>query len=165
MDDTYDLARFVRAQHGVYARVLDELAAGRKRSHWMWFIFPQLKGLGSSPMAQHYGIGSLAEARAYLEHPLLGARLRECTALVNGLEGATAQAVFGYPDHLKFRSCMTLFAYAAGAIAAEQGAVGLSPGVPAGAAAPAEQFFVVLRKHFAGEEDPLTRELLGLRAS
>ena len=141
-DDPYDLARYVSAQPPVYAQVCAELAAGRKQTHWMWFIFPQLKGLGSSPTATHYGISSLAEARAYLAHPLLGARLRECTALVNALPGATAQSIFGYPDYLKFRSCMTLFAHAAG----EQGAGRL--------------FTVALRKYFAGEEDPLTRELL-----
>jgi uncharacterized protein (DUF1810 family) len=141
MDDPYNLARFITAQQGVYARVLAELAAGRKASHWMWFVFPQLEGLGSSPTARRFAIASLAEAQAYLAHPLLGPRLRECTALVIGLEGKTGQAVFGYPDDLKFRSCMTLFAHAA------------QPS--------AEQAFVTaLRKYFAGEEDPLTLKLL-----
>jgi uncharacterized protein (DUF1810 family) len=140
MADPYNLARFVTAQQGVYARVLAELTAGRKRSHWMWFVFPQLEGLGSSPTARHYAIGSLEEARAYLAHPLLGARLRECTAIVNGLESTTAQALFGHPDDLKFRSCMTLFAHAAGA---EE-----------------RPFLTALRTYFAGEEDPLTRALL-----
>jgi uncharacterized protein (DUF1810 family) len=154
MDDPYNLARFASAQQPLYARVLDELAAGRKRSHWMWFIFPQLEGLGSSPTARHFAISSLAEARAYLAHPLLGARLRECTALVNGLEGTTAQAVFGYPDDLKFRSCMTLYAYAAGELS-----MGPDAGAVAGAAGE-RPFTTALRKYFAGEEDPLTRERL-----
>jgi uncharacterized protein (DUF1810 family) len=149
MDDPCNLARFITAQQGVYARVLAELAAGRKESHWMWFVFPQLAGLGSSPTAQHFAIVSLAEARAYLAHPLLGARLRECTALVIGLEGTTAQAIFGYPDDLKFRSCMTLFAHAAEAFG--------TPGRPSSAEQP---FVTALRKYFAGEEDPLTRKLL-----
>src|SRR5215475_2155661 len=113
MEDRHDLARFVAAQQAVYATVRKELASGRKRSHWMWFIFPQLKGLGSSSTAQLYGIASLAEARDYLDHELLGARLRECTQLANAVEGRTVEAIFGYPDHLKFRSCMTLFAHAA----------------------------------------------------
>ncbi len=140
MDDPYDLGRYLRAQEPVFAQVCAELAAGRKESHWMWFIFPQLKGLGSSPMAQRYGIGSLEEARAYLAHPLLGERLRSCTQLVNRLEGRSAQAIFGYPDYLKFRSSMTLFARAA---------AGLT-----------EPFSEALAKYFAAEEDPLTRELL-----
>src|SRR5579871_880297 len=158
MDDPHNLARFIAAQHGVYVRVLAELAAGRKESHWMWFVFPQLAGLGSSPTARHYAIASLAEARAYLAHPLLGARLRECTALVIGLEGTTAQAVFGYPDDIKFRSCMTLFAHAAAASDGPRaGEKPASPGLPG----PAQQPFVTaLRKYFAGEEDPLTRKLL-----
>jgi uncharacterized protein (DUF1810 family) len=146
VDDPHNLARFITAQQGVYARVLAELAAGRKESHWMWFVFPQLEGLGSSPTARHYAIASLAEAQAYLAHPLLGARLRECTALVIALEGTSAHAIFGYPDDLKFRSCMTLFAHAAAASAA--------------AAAAEEPFAIALRKYFAGEEDPLTRKLL-----
>jgi uncharacterized protein (DUF1810 family) len=148
MDDPYNLARFVTAQQSVYARVLAELAAGRKQSHWMWFVFPQLQGLGSSPIAQHYAIGSLGEARAYLAHPLLGARLRECTATVNRLEGTTARALFGYPDDLKFRSCMTLFAHAAGEGGAEW---------DSGAEQP---FTAALSRYFAGEEDPLTHDLL-----
>jgi uncharacterized protein (DUF1810 family) len=161
VDDPYNLTRFVGAQQPVYARVMAELAAGRKQSHWMWFIFPQLAGLGSSPTARHYAIGSLAEARAYLAHPLLGARLCECTTLVNGLEGTSAQAVFGYPDYLKFRSCMTLFAHAAREVAQTDGAASADPAGSAGGTAPAQQVFVAaLRKYFAGEEDPLTRELL-----
>jgi uncharacterized protein (DUF1810 family) len=142
VDDPYHLRRFVLAQDAVFARVCAELAAGRKESHWMWFIFPQLRGLGSSPMAERYAIGSLAEARAYLAHPLLGERLRQCTQLVNGVEGRTAQTIFGYPDYLKFRSSMTLFAQAA--------------------AGGSEPFGEALTKYFAGEEDPLTRELLAV---
>jgi uncharacterized protein (DUF1810 family) len=111
--DPHDLQRFVDAQHPVYAQVLAELRAGRKASHWMWFIFPQLRGLGSSPMAQHYAIASLEEARAYLAHPLLGARLRECSALVAAVQGRSAHQIFGSPDDMKFRSSMTLFAHAA----------------------------------------------------
>ena len=148
MADPYDLARFVTAQQDVYPRVLAELAAGRKQTHWMWFIFPQLKGLGSSPTAKHYGIGSLTEARAYLAHPLLGARLRECTALVNALQGASAQSIFGYPDYLKFRSCMTLFAYAAAERTRPEPARGTDP------------FSAALARYYAGEADPLTVRLL-----
>ena len=114
MSDPYDLERFERAQEAVYACVRKELAAGQKRSHWMWFIFPQLEGLGNSATARAYAIRSLDEARAYLAHPLLGARLRECTQLVNALTGRTLEEVFGYPDDLKFRSAMTLFALRAG---------------------------------------------------
>ncbi len=138
--DPYQLERFVAAQDPVFGEVRAELAAGHKQSHWMWFIFPQLRGLGSSPMAERYAIGSLAEARAYLAHPLLGERLRRCTELVNRVEGRSAQEIFGYPDYLKFRSSMTLFARAA-----------------AGASEP---FAEALAKYFAGEDDPLTRELL-----
>ena len=111
--DHYNLSRFVAAQNPVFSEVCAELAAGHKQSHWMWFIFPQLRGLGTSPMAQRFAIGSLAEARAYLAHPLLGERLRTCTQLVNRVEGRTVEAIFGYPDYLKFRSSMTLFASAA----------------------------------------------------
>jgi uncharacterized protein (DUF1810 family) len=138
--ENFDLERLVTAQQPLYAQVCAELAAGHKSSHWMWWIFPQLRGLGSSPTAQRFGLGSLAEARAYLAHPLLGARLRECTQLVNGIAGSSAQAIFGYPDFLKFRSCMTLFA-----AAAER------DGAP---------FVAALQKYFAGEADPLTRKLL-----
>ena len=148
--DPYDLARFITAQEPVFARVRAELAAGRKRSHWMWFIFPQLQGLGSSHMAERFAIGSLEEARAYLAHPLLGERLRECTRLVNQVQGRSVEDIFGYPDELKFRSCMTLFAYAA-----------LERAPPGGAApAGAGVFASALEKYFAGEGDPLTRERL-----
>jgi uncharacterized protein (DUF1810 family) len=131
--DTYNLARFVEAQRPVYGRVLAELRGGRKQSHWMWFIFPQARGLGRSAMAERYGIGSLAEARAYLEHPVLGPRLRECTALANGIEGRTIGAIFGSPDDLKFHSSMTLFA----AVAADEAC-----------------FTEALRRYFGGEADP-----------
>lgn len=110
MNDPYDLARYVTAQDPVYEQVCAELRAGRKRTHWMWFVFPQMKGLGSSPMAEKYAIGSREEAVAYLEHPVLGPRLRECTELVNRMEGRSLDQIFGYPDDLKFRSSMTLFA-------------------------------------------------------
>jgi len=105
-----DLQRFLDAQWPLYDRVLDELRAGQKRSHWMWFIFPQIEGLGYSAMAQKYAIASRAEAAAYLDHPMLGGRLRECTALVNAVAGKTACEIFGQPDDAKFRSSMTLFA-------------------------------------------------------
>jgi len=114
MGDPFGLQRFVDAQHGVYPRVCAELAAGRKGSHWMWFVFPQLKGLGASSMAQHYGIASQAEAQAYWAHPVLGPRLAQCTELALAVEGRSAHEIFGSPDDLKFRSCMTLFAQATG---------------------------------------------------
>ena len=104
------LERFVDAQRGVIDQVRDELRAGRKRSHWMWFVFPQVAGLGFSSMAARYAIASADEARAYLRHPVLGPRLVECTALVNGVEGRSLNAILGSPDDLKFRSSMTLFA-------------------------------------------------------
>ena len=109
----FDMERFVAAQDSTYQQVVGELSAGRKRSHWMWFIFPQLAGLGFSAMAQHYAINGLAEARAYLAHPVLGARLRECSALVLAVQGATVHGIFGSPDNMKFHSSMTLFAQAA----------------------------------------------------
>ena len=110
--DPHGLKRFVDAQEPVYQEVLEELRAGKKRSHWIWFIFPQIAGLGSSPTAQRYAIASIDEALAYLGHPILGARLRECTAIVNQIEGRTVSEIFGWPDDMKFRSCMTLFAQA-----------------------------------------------------
>jgi uncharacterized protein (DUF1810 family) len=139
MSDAFDLDRFVQAQKPVLAQVRRELAEGRKRSHWMWFVFPQLRGLGRSAMAQHYGIVSLAEARAYLEHPILGPRLVECTELVNRIEGRSVHQVFGSPDDLKFHSSMTLFASAA-------------PDAPV--------FREALRKYFGGALDPSTIEKL-----
>lgn len=114
MNDPFDLQRFVDAQAPVYQRVVAELRHGQKQSHWMWFIFPQIEGLGSSPMAQRFAIASRAEAEAYLDHPLLGPRLRECTRLVTAVECRAIDAILGYPDDLKFRSSMTLFASVAG---------------------------------------------------
>jgi uncharacterized protein (DUF1810 family) len=112
--DPFDLDRFTQAQEPVFAAVRAELRGGRKQSHWMWFVFPQLRGLGNSSMAQHYGIASLEEARAYLAHPVLGPRLRECCELMFALPPtATAHQVLGSPDDLKFRSCVTLFSLAA----------------------------------------------------
>lgn len=112
-DDPFHLARFVRAQEGVYAQALAEVRRGRKASHWMWFVFPQVAGLGSSPTAQRYALGGLDEARAYLAHPVLGPRLREIAAVAAGLQGRTAREVFGSPDDLKLRSSLTLFEAAA----------------------------------------------------
>ena len=112
--DPFDLERFVTAQAPVFSAALDELKAGRKRSHWMWFVFPQLRGLGRSPTAEFHGISSLDEARAYLAHPVLGPRLILCTETVLAVEGRSLHAIFGTPDDLKFCSSMTLFALAAG---------------------------------------------------
>ncbi|CUS33604.1 conserved hypothetical protein [Candidatus Nitrospira nitrosa] len=109
MSDAYNLHRFLDAQELVHDTVLAELRAGRKSSHWIWFIFPQIAGLGHSSMAQQFAIGSLNEAKAYFQHPILGPRLRECTQLVLNVEGRSAEEIFPYPDNLKFRSCMTLF--------------------------------------------------------
>jgi uncharacterized protein (DUF1810 family) len=109
-DDPFDLERFVGAQAPDYDRVLSELRNGEKRSHWMWYIFPQIEGLGQSPMSHRYSIKSAAEARAYLDHPVLGPRLRECAAVVNGIVGRSALEIFGSPDDMKLRSCATLFA-------------------------------------------------------
>jgi uncharacterized protein (DUF1810 family) len=138
-DDPYDLQRFVTAQDPVLDRVREELRRGRKSSHWMWFVFPQVAGLGSSPTAQHYAISGLDEARAYLAHPVLGPRLVECARLAVAVEGRSAREVFGYPDDLKLRSSMTLFARAA-------------PDEPA--------FAAVLDRFFDGEPDPRTLERL-----
>ena len=143
IDDEYDLRRFVDAQRESYARARAELSTGRKTSHWMWFVFPQLSGLGRSPMAERYAISSLGEAKAYLAHAVLGARLEECAALVNAVEGKSLQEIFGSPDDLKFRSSMTLFAHAA---------------------PPASVFREALDKYCGGEEDPLTLALLNPRA-
>ena len=109
-NDQYDLDRFVRAQATDYDRALSELRDGEKRSHWMWYIFPQMEGLGTSPMSQRYSIKSAAEARAYLDHPVLGPRLRECVAVVRDIVGRSALEIFGSPDDQKLRSCATLFA-------------------------------------------------------
>ncbi|CAO3431273.1 DUF1810 domain-containing protein [Azospirillum doebereinerae] len=114
-NNPFDLQRFVTAQEPVFATVLEELRAGRKRSHWMWFVFPQRRGLGRSETALFYGIDSLDEARAYLAHPILGPRLEQATRAVLAIQGRSLHAIFGYPDDLKFRSSMSLFAEAAGA--------------------------------------------------
>ena len=137
--DPYNLERFVKAQSGCIEQAAEELQQGQKRSHWMWFIFPQLQGLGSSAMANRYGIGSRQEAQAYLTHRILGLRLRYCTSLVLHIKDRTAQQIFGNPDDLKFRSCMTLFASVD------------SEGSP---------FCKALEKYFKGEPDPLTIERL-----
>jgi len=115
--DVYDLQRFLEAQAGVYEHACAELRAGRKRSHWMWFVFPQIHGLGSSPMAVRYAISSMDEARAYLKHDVLGPRLRESTGIVVGVQGKTVEEIFGSPDDMKFHSSMTLFAKAAAPLA------------------------------------------------
>ena len=135
MADPHNLARFVAAQDPVFDRVCAELAAGRKRTHWMWFVFPQIAGLGRSPTARAYAIASGDEAAAYLAHPVLGHRLRHCAALLDALDGPTAAAIFGWPDELKLRSSMTLFA---------------------AVAEPDSVFHRVLAKYFAGDPDPET---------
>lgn len=112
MTASFDLERFANAQEPVYERVLSELRAGFKQSHWMWFIFPQIAGLGHSAMSHRYAISSLQEAAEYLHHPLLGPRLRECTRLVNAVSGKSIDSIFGQPDNMKFQSSMTLFARA-----------------------------------------------------
>jgi uncharacterized protein (DUF1810 family) len=137
--DPFDLQRFVDAQAGVYHTVVEELRTGRKRSHWIWFIFPQIAGLGSSPMAERYAISSLREAAAYLRHDVLGLRLHECTQLVNRIKGRSIGDIFGSPDDLKVRSSMTLFARATDDNA---------------------DFVELLDKYYNGEEDPLTLERL-----
>ena len=139
MNDRYDLQRFVAAQNPVYDAVCAELRAGRKRSHWMWFVFPQIAGLGSSAMARKFAIASADEARAYLAHPLLGPRLRECSQLVADLDGRAIEAIFSYPDDMKFQSSMTLFAQ----VASEQAV-----------------FDACLRKYFGGVADAATLERL-----
>jgi uncharacterized protein (DUF1810 family) len=110
LPDAYNLQRFTNAQESTFDMARAELAAGQKRSHWMWFIFPQIKGLGSSPTAQRFAISSLKEGAAYLEHSVLGRRLEDCTALVNAIENRSVHEIFGYPDDLKFHSSITLFA-------------------------------------------------------
>jgi len=113
-NDPFDLERFVAAQAGAYQRACDELRRGRKQSHWIWYVFPQMKGLGLSATSHHYGIGSIAEARAYLAHPILGPRLAEATGLISELKCSSLHDILGTPDDMKFRSSMTLFARAAG---------------------------------------------------
>ncbi|MGY4505531.1 uncharacterized protein (DUF1810 family) [Bradyrhizobium sp. GM24.11] len=138
MTDPFDLNRFVQAQNPVFGAVQAELARGRKQTHWMWFVFPQVAGLGFSAMSQRYAIGSRAEAEAYLAHPVLGPRLIECTRLVLAVDGRTINAILGAPDDSKFRSSMTLF-----------GTVSNEP-----------VFDVALAKYFAGERDGATLEIL-----
>lgn len=134
-----NLERFVQAQEPVMERVLEELRDGRKRSHWMWFVFPQIQGLGSSAIARHFALASRAEAASYLRHPVLGERLRECTRLVNEVAGRSIEEIFGCPDYLKFRSSMTLFAHAT---------------------AENRVFVDAVQKYFEGEYDPLTLDKL-----
>ncbi|HKV40203.1 MAG TPA: DUF1810 domain-containing protein [Blastocatellia bacterium] len=139
MNDPYDLQRFVDAQDRVFEQARAELRQGRKTSHWMWFIFPQIKGLGQSAMAHRFAISSLEEAVAYLEHQILGPRIRECTQLVNLVDGRTVREIFGSPDDLKFKSSMTLFAQAA---------------------TDNQVFKAALQKYFGGKLDSLTIERL-----
>ncbi len=138
-DDMFGLSRFINAQASVYDRVLEELRSGWKRSHWMWYIFPQVDGLGYSATSKHYAIKSMEEARAYLNHPVLGSRLVECADAVLAIEGRSASDIFGYPDDLKLKSSMTLFASVAG---------------------PESIFVRVLEKYFQGERDVRTLQLL-----
>jgi uncharacterized protein (DUF1810 family) len=142
MDDPYNLQRFVDAQRPLYERVCRELRQGRKQSHWMWFIFPQIKGLGRSEMAQKFALSSRDEAKAYLAHPVLGPRLRECSRIAADLEGKCVEDIFGYPDDMKFRSSMMLFAQTA---------------------KDNEIFKRCLEKYFGGEADPATLALLNGR--
>jgi uncharacterized protein (DUF1810 family) len=139
MNDAFDLQRFVNAQNPVFEQVCSELRRGRKEGHWMWFIFPQLEGLGHSWMASKFGISSRDEAEAYLKHSILGPRLKECTWLVNLVEGRSIEQIFGYPDNLKFRSSMTLFSSVE-----SDNAV----------------FVTALQKYFGGARDRLTLERL-----
>jgi uncharacterized protein (DUF1810 family) len=138
--DPYDLDRFVRAQATDYDQALSELREGRKRSHWMWYIFPQMEGLGLSPMSRQYAIKSAAEARAYLDHPVLGPRLQECAAVVYGISGRTAFEIFGAPDDMKLRSSATLFASVSGGGIFER----------------------VIQKYFEGQHDEKTLEALAV---
>ena len=138
-NDPFNLQRFVDSQDPCFERVCSELRDGRKTGHWMWFIFPQIKGLGNSPLARSFAVSSKEEAEAYLRHSILGPRLRECTRLVNLTEGRSIEQIFGYPDDLKFRSSMTLFAHATSE----------------------NQIFIdALQKYFGGEFDALTLDRL-----
>jgi len=141
MDDPYNLNRFVEAQEDDYEQALSEIRSGRKRSHWMWYIFPQFDGLGYSATSRHFAIKSLTEAEAYLAHPILGPRLRESVQAVLGVEGRSAHEIFGSPDDMKLRSCATLFACVA----------------PAGSV-----FERLLDKYYQGERDHKTLRLLGI---
>jgi uncharacterized protein (DUF1810 family) len=143
VNDPHDLSRFVQAQASVYDRALAEILGGRKRSHWMWFIFPQFDGLGFSPTSKHYAIKSLAEARAYLSHRVLGPRLLECAEAALSVQGRTALEVFGSPDDMKLRSCATLFA---------------------SVSQPGSVFDQLLDKYFQGRRDDKTLRLLGIAA-
>jgi uncharacterized protein (DUF1810 family) len=138
-DDPFDLERFVSAQRDDYAHALAEIRGGHKRTHWMWYIFPQLDGLGSSPTARRYAIKSKAEARAYLEHAVLGPRLMECAGAVLGVEGRSALDIFGHPDDWKLQSCATLFATVS---------------------EPDSVFQRIVAKYFGGKQDEKTRRLL-----
>jgi uncharacterized protein (DUF1810 family) len=142
--DPYDLTRFVEAQRDSYDHALAEIASGRKRSHWMWYIFPQCAGLGASTTSRRYAIRSLAEAQAYLHHPVLGPRLVACAEAVLAVDGRTAREIFGSPDDLKLRSCATLFAHASAA-----GSV----------------FHRVLDRYFASQPDEATLQFLGVNAA
>ena len=137
--DPYDLARFLEGQKGDYQQAISEIRSGRKRSHWMWYIFPQFEGLGFSTTSQHYAIKSIGEAEAYLRHPVLGPRLLECARATLALHGRSASEVFGSPDDMKLRSCATLFASVS----------------PAGSV-----FEQLLDKYFGGERDDKTLKLL-----
>ena len=144
MSDAYNLQRFLDAQEPTYNTVLSELRAARKSSHWIWFIFPQIAGLGHSAMAQQFAITSLDEAKAYLQHPVLGQRLRECTQLVLNVNDRSADEIFPYPDNLKFRSCMTLFLTAT---------------------TDNTLFKNALLKYFDGQPDQLTLDILAQQSS
>ena len=141
MEDPHDLSRFLRAQENDYEQALREIKSGRKRSHWIWYIFPQIDGLAFSSTSRHYAIKSLAEAKAYLDHPILGTRLTECAEAVVRTEGRSATEIFGFPDDLKLRSCATLFAC-------------VSP--------PDSVFDRLLQKYYRNERDSQTLRLLGL---
>ena len=159
MGDPWRLDRFVTAQErgGTYQRALAELRAGAKASHWMWFVFPQVAGLGVSAMAREYAISSVAEARAYLAHPVLGPRLRECARVVAGTEGRSAARIFGPVDAMKLRSSMTLFAAAEAAPgAAAPGATAPAGGEQAAGEADGNVFRSVLAKYFGGVPDEAT---------
>lgn len=142
--DPFDLVRFIEAQADNYEQAVHELRSGQKRSHWMWFIFPQFDGLGTSATSHRYAIKSLQEAHEYLRHPVLGARIAECARIVNSLQGRSARQIFGSPDDMKFCSSMTLFELASGS---------------------KSEFTSALEKYFAGERDMTTHELVGLAES
>lgn len=144
VDDPYDLGRFAEAQSGHFERALSEIRAGRKRTHWMWYVFPQFRGLGCSPNSLLYAIGSLAEAQAYLLHPVLGPRLKECCEAVIGVDGRSAFAMFGSPDDSKLQSCATLFGQ-------------VSP--------PGSVFHQLLAKYYAGLPDQRTLDLIAVAAA